>query len=487
MTTHTQSGSQSNFRYAALADDIQDKISCGQYRPGEKLPSLRKLHNRLGLSITTIHQAYIELEKRGVVSAKEKSGFFVNALKKSPLPLPVPVASLSAPSRVNINDLAEAIVSDLQRPGMVRFGAAIADAALMPLKQLSRIAKSMSAHDLTMGLGTYDNCAGSFELRCALARLMLGQACPVGQDDIITTNGCLEAVSFCLRAVAAPGDVILVETPAFHCFLQLIEDLGMYVLEVPGCPEHGMDPDLFKSMISKNSVTACIFNTNFQNPMGSLMPVQAKKQILDIAQAHGIPIIEDDIYGDIYFGPSRPATFKSLDTTGNVLYCTSFSKTMAPGLRAGWTIPGNFYSQVLRLKLNSQISGPDIGHRVAARFLETGAYDRHLRRLRNQIKNQISAISIAVSTHFPEDTRTTFPQGGMVLWIELNKQIDTMDIFQKARQQNISIMPGGICSTTDRYRHCLRLNCGLAWNKALEQSIMRLGRIIHQAMGAISK
>ncbi len=487
MANQKQSGIQANFRYATLADDIQNKIISGQYRAGERLPSLRQLHNRLGLSITTIHQAYIELEKRGCVSAKEKSGFFVNALNKSPLPLPDIARKAALPSRVKINDLAEAIVSDLQRPGMVRLGAAVADPCLMPLKQLSRIAKSMSVQDIVLGMGTYDNCAGSAELRYALARLMMGQACRVGPDDIITTNGCLEAVSFCLRAVAGPGDIILVESPAFHCFLQLIEDLGMYVLEVPGCPEQGMDPENIKAMIAENPVRACLLSTNFQNPMGSLMPVDAKNKILDITQAHNIPIIEDDIYGDIYFGTARPATFKSMDTTGNVLYCSSFSKTMAPGLRAGWTIPGNFYSQVLRLKLNSQISGPDTGHKITARFLETGAYDRHLRKLRNQIKNQISAMSIAIAAHFPKDTRITFPKGGMFLWIELNRNIDALEIFQKARQHNISIMPGLICSTTDRYRHCLRLNCGLAWGDALEHSIAVLGRIIHQSIAAPRK
>jgi DNA-binding transcriptional MocR family regulator len=467
-----------NFRYAALADEIQDKILSGQYRAGEKLPSLRKLHNRLGLSISTIHQAYIELEKRGRVEARQKSGFFVKPLEKSLLPLPVKPVTSEPPSRVRINDLAETIVSDLQRPDMIRLGAAVADPELMPLKQLSRIAKSMSASEISAGMALYDDCAGAMEFRCALAKMMMGYAGSVGVDEIVTTNGCLEAVSLCLRAVAAPGDVILVESPVFHCFLQLIEDLGMYVIELPGCPAKGMDPDAFESMISKNRVKACLLNPNFQNPLGSVMSTPIKKEVLNIAHHHGTPIIEDDIYGDIFFGARRPSTFKGLDTTGNVLYCSSFSKTIAPGLRAGWTLPGKFYKRVMRLKLNSQLASPNTGHIVAARFIESGAYERHLRRLRNQIKNQVSSISIAVAKHFPKDTRITFPQGGMFLWIELNKKIDAMDVFHSARQKAISFMPGVICSTTDRYRHCLRLNCGLSWSHKLETSIAQLGHIV---------
>jgi DNA-binding transcriptional MocR family regulator len=132
----------------------------------------------------------------------------------------------------------------------------------------------------------------------------------------------------------------------------------------------------------------------------------------------------------------------------------------------------------MRLKLNSQLASPNTGHIVAARFIESGAYERHLRRLRNQIKNQVSSISIAVAKHFPKDTRITFPQGGMFLWIELNKKIDAMDVFHSARQKAISFMPGVICSTTDRYRHCLRLNCGLSWSHKLETSIAQLGHIV---------
>lgn len=469
---------QTNFRYVALADEIQDNIMAGHFRPGEKLPSLRQLHTRLGLSVATIHQAYIELEKRGRVEAREKSGFYVSPLGTNPLPLPRQNSETTLPSRVKINTLAETILSDLQKDRLLHLGAAVASKDLMPVKQLSRILKSMSMDELASGMASYDSCTGSTELRDALAKQMLGHACRVFADDIITTNGCLEAVSLCLRAVAAPGDTILVESPVFHCFLQLIEDLNMYVIELPGRPDKGMDPRAFETMIASNKIQACLLNTNFQNPLGSVMPDKAKKAVLDIADINNLPIIEDDIYGDLYFGTKRPSTFKSLDTRGSVLYCSSFSKTLAPGLRAGWTIPGRFRDKVVGLKLNTQLASPNINHLVVARFLKTGAYDRHLRRLRNQIKNQASALGIAIANHFPGDTRVSFPQGGMMIWVELNKAVDTMEIYQKARQKGISILPGRICSSSPRYRHCLRLNCGIKWSPALEKGVAVLGRLI---------
>jgi len=470
---------QTNFRYVALADEIQDSIMAGRYRPGDKLPSLRQLHNRLGLSVTTVHQAYIELEKRGRVEAREKSGFYVSPLRTNPLPLPRKAEGSSLPSKVNINELAETIQADIKAPDILQLGAAVPARDLMPVKQLARIMKSMSMEELEADMGTYDHPAGSPELRRALARHMLGHSSKVFPRDIVTTNGCLEAVSLCLRAVAAPGDTILVESPVFHCFLQLIEDLNLYVLEMPGCPDRGMDPKTFETIVRHNNIKACLLNTNFHNPLGSVMSRQAKKSVLDIADANGLPIIEDDIYGDLYFGTRRPSTFKSLDSKGSVLYCASFSKTLAPGLRAGWTLPGRFREKVIRLKLNTHLACPGIAHRVAARFLETGAYDRHLRRLRNQIKNQASSIAIAIANHFPLDTRVTFPRGGMMIWVELNRAVDTMEVYQKARQHKISILPGRICSSSDRYNHCLRLNCGIKWDTDLEKGLALLGRLIH--------
>ncbi len=467
-----------NFRYAALADEIQDNILSGVFTPGEKLPSLRKLHNQLGLSISTVHQAYIELEKRGRIEAREKSGFYVKALKRNPLPSPVQKKIITKPCRVMINDLAENIISDLQQDDKLQLGAAIASKELMPLKQLSRIMKSIPADEMQHYMSSYDLCAGNLELREELTKKMIGLACSISIKDIITTNGCLEAVTLCLRAVTEPGDTILVESPVFHCFLQLIEDLNLYVLELPGCPKKGMDPKAFEKAITSNKIKACLLNSNFQNPMGSVLSKENKAAILHVAYRHNIPIIEDDIYGDLFFEGKRPATFKSLDKKGMVLYCSSFSKTLAPGFRTGWTIPGIYKERVMSMKLNTVISNSGINQAVIAKFLKTGALDRHLRQLRNKLKNQASAIAIAVSKYFPDDTQISFPRGGMFIWVVLNKKIDSMKIYQKAYQKNISILPGIICSSTDRYRNCLRINCGIKWSPRIENGIKTVGQII---------
>jgi len=470
--------SSTNFRYVALADEIQKSIMKGTFAPGEKLPSLRKLHLQIGLSVSTVHQAYIELEKRGRVEAREKSGFYVKALNENPLCNPAREKGMDKPCRVMVNDLAETIIRDLQSDEILQLGAAVPSKDLMPLKQLSRIMKSIPADTLQNHISNYDPCAGNMELREEISKRMLGFACSISPQDIITTNGCLEAVALCLRTVAGPGDTILLESPAFHCFLQLIEDLNMYVIEIPGCPEQGIDPKAFQKTIASNKIKACLLNSNFQNPLGSVMSKENKAAIIGMAETHNIPIIEDDIYGDLFFGDTRPVTFKSMDKHGMVLYCSSFSKALAPGLRTGWTVPGKFKNSLIRMKLNTAISNPGINHAVVARFLKTGAFDRHLRQLRNRLKNQASAMAIAVSKYFPSDTQITFPQGGMFIWVVLNKNIDSMEIYQKVYQKKISILPGIICSSSDRYKNCLRINCGIKWSQRLENGIKTIGQII---------
>lgn len=472
-----------NFRYVALADEIQENILNGVFTPGEKLPSLRKLHYKLGMSISTVHQAYIELEKRGRVVAKEKSGFYVKTMDKGLLERPAIVTKISQPCRVTINQMAENIITDLQDREMIQFGAAIPARELMPLKQLSRIMKSIPTSDLQDFFSSYDLCVGYTKLREELARRMLGIAClSVTADDIVTTNGCLESVTFCLRAVADPGDTILVESPVFHCFLQLIEDLNLKVLEIPGCPEDGISPNLFEQSVRENNIKACLLNSNFQNPMGSVIPEAGKKKILAVAMEYQIPIIEDDLYGDLYHGDKRPCTFKSMDDKGMVLYCSSFSKSLSPGLRTGWTVPGKYIKDVIRLKLNTSISNPCINHMVTTKFIKTGAYDRHLRQLRNRLKNQISTMAFAVSKYFPSETKITFPKGGLFIWVELPSGINAMTIYEKAYQNKISLLPGNICSSSDRYRHCLRLNCGEIWRPEIESAIQMLGRIVADEM-----
>jgi DNA-binding transcriptional MocR family regulator len=477
MTTDT------SFRYVALADSMESGILKGHFRAGEKLPSLRSIHRQMGLSISTVYQAYIELEKRGHIESREKSGFFVKARKDHGLGTLSRSNVRTSPQKITVNHLAESILAALQDPAILQLGAALPDRELMPLKQLSRLMKSLPSLILGSMIATYEPCQGNPALRQAVAGRSLGHGLSMTAEDVVTTGGCMEAVGLCLRTVTRPGDTVLVESPAFHGFLQLMEDLNLMVLEMPCDPDRGIHAKALETILDSHQVNACLFTASFQNPLGCLTSDQDKKAIVELLSRRGIPLIEDDIYGDLYFGTRRPATFKHFDSQGMVLLCSSVSKTLAPGFRVGWTIPGKFKEKLLRLKLNTCLSSPAVNQAVTALFLKSGAYDRHLRRLRSQLRNQVSAMATAVSNHFPADTKMSHPKGGLFLWIQLGPGTDSMAVYHKAFQAGISVLPGVICSSTDRYANCIRLNCGIAWSPRVEEGIRTLGRIVREESG----
>ena len=466
------------FRYLELADRLESQIRNGAFRAGEKLPSIRHLHSQVRLSISTVYQAFIELEKRGLVEPREKSGYFVKPLLENLLPSPEILNTQSKPNKVTVNNLAFALLEAMNDPEVMQLGGALIAPELLPGKELAAILKSISLAGLDNSMAAYGHPLGHPSLRRQIARHstpLWGYTAP---EEMVITNGCMEAVSICLQAVAEPGDTIVVESPTFPWFLQIIEDFGFYALEIPTDPHQGMDLKALDRAIQRHHVKACILITNFNNPLGFLMPDQQKKALLELLGAREIPIIEDDIYGELYFGPSRPAPLKAYDRLGLVLYCASFSKTLSPGLRVGWALPGRYLEKVRRLKLNQTICGPSLPQMVVAKFMQNGAYERHLRRLRTALKNQVSNMALAVARLFPDNTKISSPQGGLTLWVQLNPRVDSLELFRRALKARIAVLPGIICASSATYDNCIRISCGMPWNKRLEQGLLALASIV---------
>lgn len=470
----------SEFIYIQLADEIEGKIKDGSYRVGEKLPSLRNLSARSGLSLSTVYQAYIELEKKGVVEVKEKSGFFVKPPLGSVLPLPEFLKHPADPRRPSVNVLAESIYKAIGESKMLPLGAALPSHEILPVKQLTNSSRAVAGRYLKEGGIGYGPLTGVPELNRQIRNRAVGHIRDIGVEEIIITNGCMEAIDLSLRAVAGPGDTVVVESPSFGCYLQLIEDLNMLALEAPTDPEQGIDLESLFSIVDTHRVKACLLNSNFQNPLGFEMQKERKKRLVEFLCEKEIPLIEDDIYGDLYFGKSRPATFKSFDRKGLVLYCSSFSKSLAPELRVGWTVPGRFTDNVKRLKFNTSIATSKLNQLIIADFLKNGHHERHLRKFRNALQNQVTNTTLAIKRHFPPDTKVSAPKGGFILWVELGKNIDGVELFYKAKDENIFILPGVLSSATGKFKNCIRMGCGYPWNEKMEEGIKTLGALISQ-------
>ena len=470
------------YQYVRLANQLEQQILSGKYGPGEKLPSLRKLHATTGRSISTVYQAYVELENRGVVEVREKSGFYARPLQSAILPLPTRGKKQIKPHKVTINALSAMHKRSLNKPEMLPFGAAMASAELLPGKQLAAALRTVAANYQSSDRLGYGFPSGEPELQKEIAKRSLGFQEQADGEEIIITQGCMNAIDLCLRSVARPGDTILLESPTFLCYLQLIEDLNMQALEVPADPEKGLNLETLEQVLDEHNVRAALLNSTFHNPLGFEMEEAGKRPLVELFAERGIPIIEDDIYGELYFGETRPTPLKAFDQQGGVLYCSSFSKSLAPDLRVGWTMPGRFREKIKRLKFNATISSPQLNQLVVAEVLGSGSYDRHLRRMRNILKKQAAEVSHAVARHFPEATRISAPKGGLCLWVELPDSVDSLQLFRLAEKKNISILPGALCSGMGQYDHCIRLNYAHLWNERKEKGMEDLGALVHSLL-----
>lgn len=469
--------------YESVANDISALIHSGTLGPGDRVPSVRRLSRQKRVSVSTVLQAYRLLENRGVIEARPQSGYYVRSRLRA-VTEPAITDPPRGPSQVGVHDLVSRVLAAASDPHVVPLGAALPEHELMPAAKLQRMLSS-TARRRPESLTTYPVPPGRLELRRQIARRALDWGCNLTAADIVVTHGCMEALNLCLRAVAKPGDIIALESPTYFGLLQIIESLGMKALEIPTHPRDGISLEALALACEREKVKACLVMPNVSNPLGSMMPDSAKKRLVHLLATHGIPLIEDQVYGELHFARTQPHAAKAYDRLGTVMLCSSFSKTLAPGFRVGWVAPGRYRAQVEKLKFVSSVGNPELLQLTIAEFLENGGYDHHLRSLRRAFADRIGRTQHAVSGHFPAGTRVTSPAGGFMLWVELPKSVDTLALYESAMRERISIAPGSMFSASNRYRNCIRLNCGCAWTPAIERALARVGQLAQQQLGRL--
>ncbi len=468
--------------YQQLADTVQQLIERGTLRPGHRVPSVRRMALQRGVSVSTVIQAYTVLENRGLIEARPQSGYYVRAQPLRLAPEPQMAGPMARPSSIGVSDLAAEVVALSAESGYVPFGAACPHHSLFPNRKIARLLGAVGRDDPSL-LGRYAMSATYAPLSREIARRYLQAGAPINHDEIIVTIGCTEALNLALRAVTQPGDTVAIETPAYFGILQTLQALNLKVLEIPTDPRDGICLDALRAALASCPVKALLVTPTFHNPLGACMPDAKKAALHDLLVEFDLPAIEDDVYGDLYWGDRRPKPLKAWDHDGRVLLCSSFGKTLAPALRVGWCAPGRFLERVRRLKFTNTLGTPFVLQKTISDFLRNGGYDHHLRSIRRAYREQVRRFSDAVVRTFPTGTRISRPQGGFVLWLELPPAVDTIRLHELARQARISIAPGLLFSAQDRYRNCLRLNCGLPWSDEVDAALARLGQLASTLAG----
>ncbi len=480
MTVSIHSHSDS-FKYDQVSRYINDLVEKGELKPGDKAPSLRKLSKQLGVSISTVSQSYLSLEDQGILNARPQSGFFINALANQINNIPKSATTLGQPRKVRFGELFEEIFLSANNPRIVPFGTAKPSMEFMPVKSLTRTTRSIISRHPQKCM---DYCfpPGDRKLREQIAHQYEHTSTRVSPDDVIITSGATEALSLSLHAVAKRGDIIAVESPTYFAVLRLIEKMGMLALEIDTDPETGMELESLEDAFDTMDIKAVLASPNISNPLGSLMPEDKKRELVNMLAERDVPLIEDDVYGSVYFGDKQPRAAKAYDLNNIVLSCSSFSKSLAPGYRIGWVLAGRYRNKVLELKQATFSATSSINQLAMAEFLSSGQYDRHLVRLRKTMRDQIEKGRYMIAKNFPEGTCISNPQGGNVVWVEMPRGCNCIEIFNRALQKNIGVTPGVLFSATRRFKNYLRINCGFPWDETNERAIETLGQIISEVL-----
>ncbi|MCG8383160.1 MAG: PLP-dependent aminotransferase family protein [Gammaproteobacteria bacterium] len=467
--------------YEKVSDVVNSMIEDGRLSRGSKAPSLRKMSQQLKVSISTVTKAYMNLEDQGILHAKPQSGYFVQKCIKTEPDMPRWPAPAKTPKPIHSEKVLEGIFAAANQENFLSLGAAIPSAELMPSKALARATRQVLTRH-PEDIVNYCFSPGLVELRRLIAYRTLEAGCQVSPDDVHITSGGMEAVILALSAVTQPGDIVAIESPTYFGLLQAIEHRGLLAVEIETDPVTGMNLDCLEETIRNENIKAVLTVPNFSNPTGSLMPEANKARLVDLLAQHNIPLMEDDIMGDLYFGENRPPLCKKFDKKGLVLTCSSFSKTTAPGFRVGWVLPGRFKESVLKTASALTQVTASITQLAIAELLRSGYYDRHLNRLRRAYQHQTEQVRMEVAAHFPEGTRISRPKGGFILWVQLPQRINSREMYQQAMEAGISLTPGDLFSVSRKYQNFIRLCAGYPMTEQVSQAIATLGRIAHNML-----
>lgn len=480
--------------YRQLAQRLSDGIEQAGLGEGSRLPSVRTLAAQYGVSLTTALQALRWLETTGRIEARPRSGYFVARRARRGKRANAGGASGDAPGKLvhrwsdpppELDSQARDHLAMVGEPCAVRFDLASAEPSLYPIDRFSVLLRRLAYQHRDL-VGSHVRGAGYPALRHEIARQAMQYACELDPDELVITNGCVEALNLAMRAVVRPGDVVAVESPTYFVLLQMLRALEVKAWPIPSHPETGMDLHALKDAFAHVPIKAVVTVANGNNPLGSVASNAAKEALVKLLRERDVPLIEDDIFGDVCFGETRPAPVRAFDTHGNVLLCGGFSKSLCPGLRLGWLAAGRFTERVKALKYTTSMATAELQQAAVAELLASGGYALHLRRLKAALRQQLTVMRDAVLRYFPDGTQVTDPAGGFVLWAQLpalgSRVISTRTLFELARAEGIGFAPGHLFGEGGAYDDCLRLNAGNRWTSELEAAVERLGVLARQSV-----
>ncbi|MFN7993240.1 MAG: PLP-dependent aminotransferase family protein [Bryobacteraceae bacterium] len=421
--------------YRQLYAYFSELIQSGRLPKGGRLPATRELAGSLGLNRTTVSAAYDLLESEGLITGQVGRGSFVSGT-------PSPSGAFDWPQVLSSSDTTLAAPSPPFGRGGISFATSRPSEQLFPLDELRLSCEEVMAgpdfsHVLQLG-----SPSGYEPLRRYLLEEARAHGLASPEDDLIVTNGCQQALDLLGRVLLHPGDKVVVEDPVYPGLKNLLLQAGAHLIGVPTGPD-GIDIENLRSALDREQPRFLVITSNFQNPTGATIPAGARADLLRAAQDAGVPVIENDTYGDLRYRGEDLPPIKHTGDSGYVILLRSFSKITFPGLRVGWVLgPRALINRLVQSKQLADLHTDHLSQAVLLRFAESGRLAAHRARMLEAGAERLSAVLSACDRYLPAGTRVTRPQGGMNLWVRLPEPLDAGELLARAHRENVSYLPG---------------------------------------------
>lgn len=443
------------YKYESFTSYIEKNIREGFYKPGHKLPSVRELKNQYQTSISTIQSGYEHLMILGLVESVPKSGYYVSAQFAGTLDQHKGPHTPMVRDATFENNLV-LTTSSMSGKKLSEFNVATPGDLLIPQKLLLRTMQQV-IREYGVSLLRYYPSNGSAPLKSSIIKRASGYQTHINPEELIITDGALQALYIALAATCTSGDIVAVESPCVFSILEVIRILNLKVIEIPVDRKSGFDIDFLQKACLKNTIKAVIVTPNFHNPTGIILTEVQKQTLLSIVQRHGIALIENDVYGDLNFNGPRPPTIKSFDQTGLVMTYSSFAKTLAPGIRLGWLSSGKFMERAEQIKFSMGSTVSPIYQETVNKLLERSSYDRHIRAFRMQLaKNAHFTINL-LSENFPKGTSIYTPSGGYNIWVKMPGHTNMDHFYNQCEKIGVRFTPGYTFSFSNNFSNHFRV------------------------------
>jgi len=474
--------------YQQIESYLRQGILSGSLSADTRLPACRQLAHDLGVNRTTVENAYSALEADGLVFSRMGSGTYIlpqnliPAIPRNSLDAPWPLWQQSVQDRnfISKSDIVDEMLQAAGHPRPISFASGISDARQFPVEEFRKVLQTVMRRDQIASL-EYGERNGYAPLRKGIAHILASQGLQAHPENILITAGSQQAIFLASQVLLKPNDIVLVEDPTYSAALDLFRTLGFQIVGIP-MDSQGMQVEKLETLLQQYHPKLIYTIPNFHNPTGTCLSSARRRQLIVLADRYNVPILEDDFVGDLrYEGHAQPS-LKALDTNGQVIYVSTFSKMLMPGLRVGFIVAdGPVYESLLNFKRLSDLATSTLIQRALDAYVTVGRYQAYLHRSGQTFRKRRDAMLDAIDRHLPPGVSFDTPKGGLFIWLCLPKSLAAEDLLPFASKEGVSFAPGNFFFTDGvSGKEWIRLNFASQPVEDIEEGIRRLGVAVHR-------